>query len=123
MHLFDHFDSWIGCMTNHNQFSTSSIFFRDSFSLSNTCCSTRWKICSTNIRSFLFFYIRGNVGLSIIFFRQILKEICSGGIKILKQEEGQKRFPTHLTNICFVPDPLVNIVWMKILIICRPAAG
>jgi len=24
------------------------------------------------------------------------------------KEEGQKRFPTHLTNICFVPDPLVD---------------
>jgi len=24
------------------------------------------------------------------------------------KEEGQKRFPTHLTNVCFVPDPLVD---------------
>ena len=113
MHLFDHFDSWIVCMTNHNQcFSRFQLhlFFQGQFFFEQHLLFHQMEDLLNKYKViFIFFYIRGNVGLRI-FFRPILKEICSGGIKILKQEEGQKRFPTHLTNICFVPDPLVNNV-------------
>ena len=112
------------------------LLFRDSFTLSRICCSTKWRICSPNTRSFVLKLLshsgtcvpkrcvtlkagivqeeghRSNQSNDYLyyFYGLPLKVFYTFQMFNYKknQEEGQKRFPTHLTNICFVPDPLVE---------------